>query len=169
MLYVPPALHRAIKQAGLDEGRSASAIYSEAARAWLELRGVSVETASEAAASDPSPSPVTLSDLIETIERQGRRIEVALATVEAPGRGRRESSQAPGGTKAAEAMQVVLRILNAAGAGGVAGPDLSSAAQKAGIRSGAAEQAKTVLRSAGVVRCENRRWYVGGPARTGET
>lgn len=99
-------------------------------------------------------------ELAEAIDQQGRRIEdlhaaVAAATGSAP-----RDAHEPVGTKAAEAMKVVLANVKAAGLEGVDSRDLAAATHAAGVRSGAAEAAKTVLRTAGLVRFDNKRWYV---------
>lgn len=159
MIYVAPAVHRAIKQVALDEGRSASDVYEEAARVFLEARGARIGT-------DPGPGAIprapTAAALVEAIDRQGRRIEELHAMIAGVRGPAPRSGQDPAGTKVAEAMRVVLRILRTAGVAGIKGWDLSQAAQAAGVSSGAAETARTVLRGAGLVRCEMKRWYAAG-------
>ncbi|MGN8094147.1 hypothetical protein [Methylobacterium sp. 22177] len=159
MIYVAPDLHREMKLVALDEDRSASDVYGEAVRAYLGSRGVKVGQGRERA---DSVQAATTAELAEAIDRQGRRIEDLHAAVAAVTGPPRRDGQEPGGTKAAEAMKVLLACAKAAGSAGVESDGLSTAARAAGIKSGAEEAAKTVLRAAGLLRFEKRRWYVDG-------
>ncbi|WP_152277992.1 hypothetical protein [Methylorubrum populi] len=103
--------------------------------------------------------PATFADLVAAVGRQGRIVEKVVALMEASRTDARGDGNAPAGTKAADAMKVVLGILKEAGSVGVGSRELAAALQAAGIRSGTAETAKAVLRSAGFVRTEGRRWY----------
>lgn len=145
MVYVPPSVHRAMKQAALDDGeRSVSDVYGEAARAFLASRGLTIEE--EAApdvpgASEPASS---VADLVVTVEGLGRRIEEALER----GGALRSVDGQPDGTRAAEAIRAVLEVLKWAGRDGLSGPEMSKAVQGRGVRSGAGETAKAVLQAA---------------------
>ncbi|MGU3557962.1 hypothetical protein [Methylobacterium radiotolerans] len=156
MIYVAPDLHREMKLVALDEDRSASDVYGEAVRAYLGSRGVRIGQTR----GRPAGQQATTAELAEAIERQGRRIEDLHAAVVAVTGSPRRDGQEPGGTKAAEAMKVLLACAKAAGSEGVDSGELSAAARAAGIRSGAEEAAKTVLRTAGLLRFESRRWYI---------
>ncbi|WP_454595302.1 hypothetical protein [Methylorubrum zatmanii] len=164
MIYVPPEVHRAMKQAALDDGdRFVSDVYADAARAFLAGRGVSVETqevSNDASSTEPASS---IADLVMAIEGLGRRVEEVAERGASP----RPGSQPLAGTRAAEAMQAVLSALREAGGDGLSGHEMSKVVQGRGIRSGAEEAAKAVLRAAGLVRCEGRRWYLEGSARAG--
>lgn len=152
MVYVPPGLHRAMRRLAIDDDRSASDLYADAARAFLAARGVNVDEGP----ADGAPGPKrqgTMAYLAAAVDRLGSRIE---ETREAGG-------PAPAGTTAAAAVKALLGILGKAGSAGLTAAELRAAIHAAGIRSGTAEVAKAVLRAAGVVRCEGRRWYVGGP------
>lgn len=162
MLYVPPELHRAMKQAALDECRSASDVYGEAARAFLEGRGVKVEVPQASAAAVRRRSD--LAELADAIDRQGRRIEEILRKVEGSAADPQpDGGPSPAGTTAAAAVTALLGALKEAGSAGLTATQFREAVQAAGIRSGTAEVAKAVLRAAGVIRCEGRRWYLGDP------
>lgn len=158
MIYVAPEVHRAMRQVALDESRSASDVYVEAARAFLKARGVDVgrEKARQAV-----PRAATTAELAAAIDQQGRRIEDLHAAVATMTGLPTRDAQPQAGTKAAEAMKVVLRIVREAGPEGVASRDLDAATHSAGIRSGAAEAARTVLRAAGLLRVNDRRWHTG--------
>ncbi|AWN37652.1 hypothetical protein [Methylobacterium radiodurans] len=164
MIYVPPGLHRAMKQAALDDGdRFISEVYVEAAQAFLASRGlkVGVEGASEnALGRESTPS---IADLVGAIEGLGKRLEEALEHGSPP----RPVEAQPAGSRAAEAMRVVLEVLRKAGSDGLSATELSRAVHGRGVRSGAEEAAKAVLRAAGLVRCEGRRWLLDGFERTG--
>lgn len=162
MIYVPPELHRAMKQVALDEGWFVSDAYAAAARDFLAARAVAVEPDPEPDPATAAPTSMTLSDLVEAIERQGRRIEDVLASTASLRAEAANSGQAPAGTKAAEGMRVLLGILKVAGGDGLSSRELSAKAYEAGIKSGTAETAKVVLRAAGLVRWENRRWFIDG-------
>ncbi|MGU3420789.1 hypothetical protein [Methylobacterium sp. D54C] len=159
MVYVAPNVHRAMEHLATDENRSTSSVYVEAARDFLEARGRPVD-------ADPvpttPPAASAASGLAEAIDRQGARIAELHAAMEGILRAGPPDGQGSAGTKAAEAMKAVLGILKAAGAAGMTGREIDAAAQTAGIRSGASETAKAVLRGAGVVRCEGKRWYLDG-------
>lgn len=157
MIYVPPATHRAVRQVALDEGRSASDVYGEAALAYLEARGVTVGMRPE---PDTPSCPPAAAELVEAIERQGKLIEALQAAVDEVRGAAPSGKRGAAGTKPAEAMREVLRLLKAAGAAGLGSQELDAAVRAAGLRSGAAETAKAVLRGAGLVRHEGRRWYV---------
>ncbi|SFG58130.1 hypothetical protein SAMN05192565_10621 [Methylobacterium gossipiicola] len=101
----------------------------------------------------------TIADLVAAVGRQGRSLEKIVALAEASRPDARADGTAPAGTKAAEAMKVVLAVLKEAGASGIASGDLAAALEGAGIKSGTAETAKAVLRGAGLAQCEGRRWY----------
>ncbi|QRE72953.1 hypothetical protein [Methylobacterium aquaticum] len=84
MVYVPAGVHRAMRQAALDDGeRSTSDVYVEAARAFLASRGVAIEEggADGVPAIDPAPS---IAGLVVAIEGLGRRVEEALERGAAP-------------------------------------------------------------------------------------
>ncbi|MEE7492217.1 hypothetical protein [Methylobacterium oryzae] len=159
MLYVPPELHRAMRQVALDDGRSASDVYVEAAQALVAGRGLKVEAPEIRAVAAPQGSG--LAELAEAIERQGRRIEEILGRI-APSSGgaRPDDGPSPAGTTAAAAVAALVGILTEAGPAGLTATQYREAVQAAGVRSGTAEVAKAVLRAAGVVRCEGRRWYI---------
>lgn len=110
-----------------------------------------------------APPPASVgSELAEAIDWQGEWIaELHAAVVGIRGAGLR-NGHGPAGTKAAEAMKVVLGILKAAGAAGMNGHELDTAAYAAGLRSGTLEVAKAVLRGAEMVRCEGKRWHSDG-------
>ena len=156
MIYVAPDLHREMKLVALDEDRSASDVYVEAVRAYLRSRGVKIGQGRQRPVAPQS----TTAELADAIDRQSRRIEDLHAAVVAVTGSPRRDGQEPGGTKAAEAMKVLLACAKAAGSDGVDSGGLTAAARAAGIRSGAEEAAKTVLRAAGLLRFENRRWYI---------
>lgn len=159
MVYVAPTVHKAMAQVALDEGRSASSVYVEAARAYLEARG---RQAGPESTAGISPGASIVAELAAAIERQERRIEELHAAL-AGGRGAApRGDRPPAGMKAAEAMRVVLGIVRAAGRPGLASRDLDVAIRAAGVVSGTAETAKAVLHGAGLVRFEGRRWYVDG-------
>ena len=103
-----------------------------------------------------------MSELVEAIERQGRLIEDALASTATMRAGAVQRGHAPAGTKVAEGMRVLLGLLKEAGGDGLSGRELSKRAFAAGIKSGTAEEARAVLRAAGVVRCEGKRWFIDG-------
>ncbi len=159
MIYIAPEVHRAIRQIALDENRSASDVYAEAARAFLADREVALRAPPEPKSIPQTPTTV---DIAEAVERQGKRIEdlhAALAgTSETPPKSVRVSAN----VKAAEAMKVVLELVRASGAAGIGSRDLNAATSAAGVASGTAENAKAVLREAGLLRFEVRRWYVDG-------
>lgn len=155
MVYVAPELHRAVRQVALDDGRSASDVYGEAARTWMAARGVWIGVGPDRARAATRSSP--MADLAEAIDRQGKQIEelhAALAGM--PGSAPR-GGQGPAGTKVAEAMKVMLGILRMAGAAGMTTRELTAATGEAGLKSGAAETAKAVLLGAGIVRYEGKR------------
>lgn len=163
MLYVLSRLHQAMRQVALDEGRSASDVYAEAASRYLAERGVTVKEEPEHAPPAQNKA-LTIEALAAAIGRQEQMIEEirsALAT------GRTEAMKtdpAQAGVKAAEAMQAVLAVLNEAGADGLSAPELSRMVQGCSVEFGAEEKAKAILRTVGLVRYEDRRWYLGGPA-----
>ncbi|GJE05263.1 MULTISPECIES: hypothetical protein [Methylobacterium] len=158
MIYVSPDLHREMKLVALDEDRSASDVYGEAVRAYLGSRGVRIGQARRR----PAAQQATAAELAEAIDRQGRRIEDLHAAVAAVTGSQRHDTQEPSGTKAAVAMKAVLAQLKAAGTDGMDGRDLSTAVYAAGIRSGAVDGAKTVLRAAGLIHFDAKRWYLDG-------
>ncbi|SFM32568.1 hypothetical protein [Methylobacterium pseudosasicola] len=159
MLYVAPSVHKAMAQVALDEDRSTSSVYVEAAQAFLEAR---VKRAAPEHAAGVVPGASTVTELAEAIERQGRRIEELHAAI-GLGRGAPpQGDRPPAGTKAAEAMRVILGIVRAAGAPGLSSLHLGAAIRAAGLVPGTAETAKAVLNGAGLVRFEGRRWYVDG-------
>ncbi|KQP29474.1 hypothetical protein ASF27_20140 [Methylobacterium sp. Leaf102] len=164
MVYVPPGVHRAMKQAALDDGdRFVSDVYVEAALAFLASRGLVVEeegSSGSAPAGEPTPS---VADIVAAVEGLGRRIEEVFERETAP----RPAEGQPAGTPAAEAMRAVLAVLKEAGGEGLPDREMSKAVQGRGVKSGAEETAKAVLRAAGLVRCEGRRWYLDDPGRTG--
>lgn len=164
MVYVPPEVHRAMCQAALDHGyRYTSDVYVDAARAFLASRGLTIEEAgpsNDAGASEPASS---IADLVVAVEGLGRRVEEALER----GAVSRPLDRQPAGTRAAEAMRAVLEVLKEAGSRGLSGTELSKVVQGRGVRSGAEETAKAVLRAAGLVRCEGRRWYLDASDQTG--
>lgn len=166
MLYVAPAVHKAMAQVALDEDRSTSSVYVEAAQAFLEARE---KRAAPETAAGMAPGASAVAELAKAIERQGRRIEELHAAI-GGGRGApAQGDRPPAGTKAAEAMRVILGIVRAAGTPGLSSRDLALAIRSAGLVPGTAETAKAVLNGAGLVRFEGRRWYVncawgqGGP------
>ncbi|CAO4173334.1 hypothetical protein EEDFHM_02270 [Methylorubrum populi] len=164
MVYVPSEVHRAMKQAALDDGeRFVSDVYVEAARAFLASRGISVEAQEVSEDVSPTKPASTIADLVVAIECLGRRVEEVAERGASP----RPGAQQPAGTRAAEAMQAVLAALREAGGDGLSGRELSKVVQGRGIRSGAEEAAKAVLRAAGLIRCEGQRWYLEGSGRTG--
>ncbi|MCJ2006265.1 hypothetical protein [Methylobacterium sp. J-092] len=111
-----------------------------------------------------SARPVTtMAELVAMVGRQDQTLREMVALVEASQTDARGDGTAPAGTKAADAMLVVLTTLRKAGGVGVATADLRDAQQAAGFRSSTAETARAVLRNAGLVRCEGRRWYVAEP------
>lgn len=57
-------------------------------------------------------------------------------------------------------MKAILQTLKEAGSACISGGGLRLAVYAMGIRSGAAETAKSMLRTAGLVRCEKKRWFV---------
>ncbi|NEU12478.1 hypothetical protein G3T14_10060 [Methylobacterium sp. BTF04] len=161
MVYVPPELHRAMRRLAIDDDRSASDLYADAARSFLLARDVNVDERPTHGAPTPKRHG-TMADLAAAVDRLGSRIEEALVRVEAPAPETREAGgPAPAGTTAAAAVEALLGILREAGSAGLTATELRAAIHAAGIRSGTAEVAKAVLRAAGVVRCEGRRWYVG--------
>ena len=164
MVYVPPGVHRAMKQAALDDGdRFISEVYVEAAQAFLASRGLKAEEEGahdNAPTSEPTPS---IADLVVAIEGLGRRVEEALERGGPP----RPIEAQPVGTRAAEAMRAVLGVLKKAGRDGLSSTELSKAVQGRGVKSGAEETAKAVLRAAGLVRCEGRRWSLDDFERSG--
>lgn len=156
MIYVPATLHLAVKRVALDDGRSASDVYAEAARALLAARGVDIEPPRPA--SPPPPSP-DLADLTVAFDKLIARIDDALeerlpkpADEEAGGR-------LPTGTKVADAMAALLAVLGKAGEVGIASADLTSAMYQAKIKSGTAEIARVALRTAGLIRRDGKRWF----------
>lgn len=157
MIYVAPDLHREMRLVALDEERSASDVYCEAARAYLKSRGVKI---GQRHGKPGAKEAATTVELAEAIDRQGRRIEDLHAAVAAAAGSPHRDAHEPAGAKAAEAMKVVLAQLKVAGAKGVDSRDLAAATHAAGVSSGAAESANTVLRTAGLVRFDNKRWYV---------
>ncbi|KQQ13659.1 hypothetical protein ASF53_11855 [Methylobacterium sp. Leaf123] len=164
MIYIPPDVHRAMEQATLDGGyRFTSDAYTEAAESFLAARGISVAARKVSEAASPTKPAPSIADLVVAIDGLGRRVE---EVAERDAR-TRPSAQQPAGTRAAEAMQAVLSALREAGGDGLSGHEMSKVVQGRGIRSGAEEAAKAVLRAAGLVRCEGRRWYLEGSARAG--
>lgn len=158
MVYVPAGVHRAMRQHALADGeRSTSDVYVEAARAFLASRGVAIEEggADGVPAIEPAPS---IAGLVVAIEGLRRRVEEALERGAAP----RPTEGQPAGTRSAEAMRAVLKALKEAGTAGLSHRELSDAVRGLGIKSGAEETAKAVLRAVGLVRCEGRRWYLDG-------
>lgn len=159
MIYVPPELHRAMRQVALDENRTESDVYGEAAQTFLTARGIPpVRTPARIAEANSQSS--TMADLVKAIEHQGRRIDevhASIAATRTAGNG-----SAPAGTKAAGAMKLLLGILKEAGAAGVGRRDLATAMHEAGVKSGTTEVAQAVLRGAGVVRTERGRWFIDG-------
>ncbi|QRE72952.1 hypothetical protein [Methylobacterium aquaticum] len=59
----------------------------------------------------------------------------------------------------------MLQALKEAETDGLSHRELSDAVRGLGIKSGAEETAKAVLRAAGLVRREGRRWYLNGSGR----
>ncbi|MEH3061524.1 MAG: hypothetical protein PGN33_01680 [Methylobacterium radiotolerans] len=159
MVHVPPDVRDAVKHLAVDERRSTSSVYVEAARAFLETRGRQVV---DDPAVTPPPRASEAMMLSAAIKRQERRIDELHAAIDDVRGGGPRRGQGPAGTKLAEAMKVVLEILKGAGATGMVGRDLDAAVLATGVRSGTVETAKAVLRGAGLVRCEGRRWYLGG-------
>lgn len=164
MIYIPPELHRAMEQAKLDGGyRFTSDAYADAVRAFLAARGTSVDARKSSEAASPTKPEPSIADLFVAIKDLGRRVE----EVAERGAGPQPGAQQPAGTRAAEAMQAVLTALREAEGDGLSGHEMSKVVQGRGIRSGAEEGAKAVLRATGLVRCEGRRWYLDDPRRTG--
>ncbi len=64
------------------------------------------------------------------------------------------------GVKSATAMRTMLGMLRRSGADGVDSNELSKAMLSDGFKSGTTENAKAVLRDAGLARYEGRRWYL---------
>lgn len=162
MVYVPPELHRAVKHLALEDRRSASDLYVEAAYAYLASRGLAVPTVPAPDDKPAEPSPTVLADLIQAVERHGRQLEEILRQDAEPQTEDVESG-APSrsaGMTTAQAMGTLLRIVRAAGSVGITSHDLRSALEADGIKSGTAEVAKAALRKAGIMRFEERRWYV---------
>lgn len=162
MVYVPSRLHRAVRLLALDEGRSTSDVYVEAAHVLLAMRGVAVDECPGPGASSREPPLAPVTELVSAIERQGRHIEDIVASLHAARPDATLYGAAPAGTKAADAMKAVLRVLKEVGAAGLSIRDLEAAVYATGITSGAVETAKAVLRGAGLVRCEGKRWFVDG-------
>ena len=67
--------------------------------------------------------------------------------------------------EAKAAASAYQQALKEAGTAGVPHRELSDAVRGLGIKSGAEDTAKAVLRAAGLVRCEGRRWYLDGSSR----
>lgn len=170
MIYVAPEVHRAVRQVALDEDRSTSDIYVEAARAFLAHRGVALQVHPVPAAKvEPEPSrpviapSVTTDDIAGLMDALAHRIEVVLeSAVERVGSASKDDLSPPAGIRTADAMTAVLRMLREAGSDGIGSAELDRALHAARIRSGTAEQAKAVLRDAGLARYEKRRWYSAG-------
>jgi hypothetical protein len=163
MVYVPPGLHRAMKQAALDDGdRFISEVYVEAAQAFLASRGFKVEEEGPPRDTPTVEQTPSLADLVVAIEGLGRRVDEALGRGGPP----RAIETQPAGTRAAEAMRTVLEVLREAGRDGLSSTEVSRAVQGRGVKSGAEETAKAVLRAAGLVRCEGRLWSLVGFDRT---
>ena len=107
-----------------------------------------------------APLVSTTSELTEALDRQAKRIEELHVAIDGIQGAAPRGGQGPAGPKVAEAMKVMLGILKAAGAAGMTGRELDAAVYAAGLKSGTAETAKAVLRGAGVVRCEKKRWFL---------
>lgn len=159
MVYVAANVHRAMGQFALEGDRRISSVYVEAAREFLEARGR--QTGADPAPVAPIPASGS-SELAEAIDRQGRRIEELHLAIKAIQGTAPRGVPVPAGTKAAEAMTVMLRILKAAGAEGMTTRELTDAAYAAGLKSGTAETAKAVLVGAGIIRSEGRRCRLDG-------
>lgn len=161
MVYIPHALHRAVKLRAVDEGRSASELFTDAVRGYLSLPDEFAEAVCPSAAKLDVRSDTVLMRLAESVERQGRMIEDIKSKL-----GRRQETpdhtdtSRTVGTRTADAMQSILALLRRSGDRGADIKELNDAVWSAGIKSGAAEAAKTVLRGAGLVRYEGRRWYL---------
>lgn len=160
MIYVPRALHHAVKRLAVHDWCSMSDVYVEAARALLTTRGVPADE--NPGHPDPAtvPPAPTMADLVAALDRKGQRIEEIHGSIAAGGIPAPQGGMALAGTKSAEAMKAILQTVKEAGSAGMSGRDLGAAVYAMGIRSGAAETAKSVLRAAGLVRCEKKRWFV---------
>ncbi|KAB7783916.1 hypothetical protein [Methylorubrum populi] len=116
MVYVPPEVHRAMRQAALDDGdRFVSDVYVEAARAFLASRRLTIEVEVPADGAGASERASAVADLVAAVEGLVR-----------PSRKRWSAAQAlepvdrqPAGTRAAEAMRTVLEVLREAGSRGL--------------------------------------------------
>lgn len=160
MIYVRPALHRAVKMVALDDQCPASDVYASAVLAFLAARGI--EIADEPTPDRPAgPPAATTSDLETLVDKLGCRLEAVLATAVAQALPPRDDgAAAPANKRTADAMAAILGLLREAGADGIASEELTRAMSKANITSGTAEQAKVHMRQAGLVRYEGRRWYI---------
>lgn len=156
MIYLPERLYRDVKRRAVDEGRSASDLYADAAAAYLAAPPVP----SDGGRGSSDRAGVTIDLVIEAIDRHDRRIDELFARLDDARARPTTSDVSPGaaGTKLAEAMGVVLGILREAGADGVGSKEMLAATYGKGVTSGAAETAKAVLRDAGLVRYRARRW-----------